>query len=128
MHCKDGSKVPFLETECIFVDLDHIIADDWEIVDGSKVIDDLNITTFTFGEAVSRLKRGQKVARKGWDGKGMFLFYVSEYTLILENGYIPKMHNVNQLPWIAMKTADNSLAPWLASQTDMLANDWMVID
>lgn len=68
MYCKDGSKVPFMETECIFVDIDHMMADDWEIVDGDSITG-LNVSTFTFGEAISRVKRGERVARKGWNGK-----------------------------------------------------------
>ena len=62
MHCKDGSVIPFLETEDIFVDLDNIVADNWIICDE---IDEatLNIQTFTFGEAISNLKRGKRVSR-----------------------------------------------------------------
>lgn len=58
MHCKDGSVIPFLETDDIFVDLDNIVADNWIICDD---IDEttLNIQTFTFGEAISNLKRGK---------------------------------------------------------------------
>ena len=49
MYCKDGSKVPFMETECIFVDIDHMMADDWEIVDGDSITG-LDVSTFSFGE------------------------------------------------------------------------------
>lgn len=62
MHCKDGSVIPFLETEDIFVDLDNIVADNWIICDD---IDEfkLNIQTFTFGEAISNLKRGKDMEK-----------------------------------------------------------------
>ena len=72
MHCKDGSVIPFLETDDIFVDLDNIVADNWVIyddIDESK----LNIQTFTFGEAISSLKRGKRVQRKGWNGKNQYI-------------------------------------------------------
>lgn len=77
---------------------------------------------FTFGLAIEAIKKGIRVARKGWNGKNMWLEYVSsdKYTsLSIHNGL---------LPWIGMKTADDCFVPWLASQTDMLAEDWEIID
>lgn len=86
-----------------------------------------------FGEALEALKQGEKVARAGWNGKGMWLGLVSaENYMILkaphgdgqdtEDG---ECHGL--LPWIGMKTADHKFVPWLASQTDMLAEDWIVV-
>lgn len=81
---------------------------------------------FDFGSAIDLLKAGSKVARKGWNGKGMWLKLVKKGYFdvgisIVENGF-------NLLPWIGMKTADNSFVPWLASQADMLAEDWIEIN
>ena len=81
-----------------------------------------------FGCAIEALKNGMKVARKGWNGKGMFLLYVpSEKWAIIEKiGLgIPKG---NLLPWIGIKTIDNKFVPWLASQTDILAEDWEIVE
>jgi len=80
-----------------------------------------------FGKAIEKLKVGKKVARQGWNGKGMFL------KLIDSGGYSIREPIVDDkilslLSWIGMKTADNSFVPWLASQTDMLAEDWVVIE
>ena len=81
-----------------------------------------------FGQAIEKLKEGKKVARKGWNGKGMFLFIVKP---IMPN---PSNHTVNTLGMfindsICMKTAqDEIVVGWLASQTDMLAEDWGVVD
>lgn len=72
-----------------------------------------------FGSAVAALKNGQRVQRAGWNGKGMFLFYVQSWTYT--DG---QQDNYPNLPFIAMKTADNKVVPWLASQTDVLAEDW----
>lgn len=69
---------------------------------------------FNFGEAIERLKRGEQVCRSGWNGKGMYLFYVN----YMEGSW---------LPFIAMKTVDGKLVPWLASQTDILAEDWLEV-
>ena len=69
-----------------------------------------------FGEAISELKKGNKVTRKGWNGKNMWLGL-----------QIPDANSKMTLPYIYMKTADNNQVPWLASQTDMLSEDWEVI-
>lgn len=84
-----------------------------------------------FGEAVEALKKGEVVCRSGWNGKGMFLLYV-EYSNSVEAEERPHCHyhniKVEGLPWIGMKTADDKFVPWLASQTDILADDWEVLE
>ena len=70
-----------------------------------------------FGWALDRLKAGMKVARRGWNGKGMWL-----------NLQVPDAHSKMSLPYIYMKTADDHQVPWLASQTDMLAEDWEIVE
>ena len=81
-----------------------------------------------FGEAIKALKEGKRVARTGWNGKGMFLLYVpsEKWGIIDKIGLdIPKG---NLLSWIGMKTADGTFVPWLASQMDMLAEAWIIIE
>ena len=79
-----------------------------------------------FGEAIKALKEGQRVARSGWNGKSMWLCLVEGYSYNPNEGATHAL-GCQKLPWIGMKTADNSFVPWLASQTDMLAEDWVVI-
>ena len=82
----------------------------------------------TFGQALEALKSGKKVARNGWNGKRMFLLYVpsEKWGIIDKIGLgIP---NGNLLSWIGIKTADNKFVPWLASQTDMLSEDWEIVE
>ena len=75
-----------------------------------------------FGHAIEALKQGHRVARIGWNGKGMFLWYVPTWT------YTDGKHdNYPNLPFIGMKTATGEFVPWLASQTDILAEDWVII-
>lgn len=79
-----------------------------------------------FGHALELLKRGEKVARKGWNGKGMFLFLATGKQFESDNlgDQLPEI--VNDV--ICMKTAQNTICiGWLASQTDMLADDWEII-
>lgn len=75
-----------------------------------------------FGEALHALRRGRKVARAGWNGKGMWL------TLIPNEGVVLEDSGLRLLPWIGMRTADAGFVPWLASQTDVLASDWIIVE
>ena len=78
--------------------------------------------TFTFGEALNYANNGHRIARIGWNGKEMFLFKINNWTYT--DG---KQDNYPNLPFIAMKTADDKVVPWLASQTDILAPDWCLV-
>lgn len=99
-----------------------------------------------FGQAIEALKQGKMVARKGWNGKGMFIYLVKgrlveheefrgEAINAVKMAY--KLEgNVNEYPssrivnsHIDMKSADGSLViGWLASQIDMLAEDWNIVE
>jgi len=85
----------------------------------------------TFGEALVALKAGKKVSRAGWNGKGMFLFLVPGSTFKVSRapllGIYPEGTEINYCPHIDMKTADEKVVPWLASQTDVLAEDWNIL-
>lgn len=89
-------------------------------------------TIMTFGVALNHLKDGRKVARRGWNGKGMFLFLVPGSTFKVNRapllGIYPEGTEINYCPHIDMRTADNKIVPWLASQTDILAEDWQVVE
>lgn len=80
-----------------------------------------------FGGALFALKQGQRVARAGWNGRGMWLKLVTADEWYLYTGDIECYGDVRGLPWIGMKTVDGGFVPWLASQTDMLAEDWAVV-
>jgi hypothetical protein len=68
-----------------------------------------------FGAALEAMRDGRRVARQGWNGRGMALELVSGATAD---------DNRQMLPFIAMRTVQGEWVPWLASQTDMLAEDW----
>jgi hypothetical protein len=84
---------------------------------------------YSFGQAVEMLKEGRKVAREGWNGKGLHLEL-----------QVPDEHSKMTLPYIYMQyptapasdTAPanhiNARVPWLASQTDILAEDWVIVE
>lgn len=93
-----------------------------------------NMENLNFGQAVEALKNGKMVARKGWNGKGMYLFLIGENGLKSQvaRPYWTYTNGVNDnmplLPFLAMKTADEKVVPWLASQTDILAEDWTIVE
>lgn len=72
--------------------------------------------TFDFGRALRHLKAGKKVARGGWNGKGMWIAL-----------QVPDEHSTMNRPYICMRPVDGQLVPWVASQTDMLADDWVLV-
>ncbi|WP_307894058.1 DUF2829 domain-containing protein [Bacillus swezeyi] len=82
-----------------------------------------------FETALFLLKKGYKVARRGWNGKGMFLYYVpaNSYPAQTEAAKEHFGDMVDYGAYIAMKTAQGNVVPWLASQTDVLAEDWEII-
>jgi len=96
----------------------------------------------TFGLAIEAMKKGKKIARKGWNGKNMWLVHMSGMTLPAFNDQtsgkkvndrtaklIGENTPLETLPYIAMWTADKKWLPgWLASQTDMLAEDWFIVE
>lgn len=86
---------------------------------------------WSFGVALNALKSGQRVQREGWNGKGMFLVLVTPGDSLpfgdQRPAYLTRSAPGFPLPWIGMKTADDGFVPWLASQTDMLAEDWWVL-
>ena len=90
--------------------------------------------TFDFSIALDELKAGSRVYREDWNGKNMFV--------VLQKGYpdgipinantanatgIPEGTILKFLPYLMLRTAQDDFVPWLASQTDMLAEDWMVV-
>lgn len=80
-----------------------------------------------FGGALHHLRNGERVQRFGWNGKGMFLFMIAGGAWEFQTD-VSGVDEIDTLPFICMKTADNKLVPWLASQTDMLAEDWCIVE
>ncbi len=88
--------------------------------------------TKDIGWAKEQMLNGELVARAGWNGKKMFLFYVpgsnfkvnrAPLNVIFEEGT-----EINYQPHIDMKTADGTIVPWLCSQSDLLAEDYIVVE
>ena len=91
--------------------------------------------TMNFGDAIACMKAGSKIARQGWNGKNMFIVYQEGYPdgiecterlakkLGLRNGEMVVVR-----PYMQMKCADGALQMWLASQSYILAEDWVTVE
>lgn len=100
-----------------------------------------------FGQAIEAVKNGKLAARKGWNGKGMFIFMRPECELTAETvvnkvqslpaalkEWVAKNYGdssedvIKFTPYLCMKAADNTIVNgWMASQTDMLSEDWEIL-
>jgi len=86
-----------------------------------------------FGNAIDALKDGDRVSRKGWNGAGMFVYYVPAAAYPAQRN--DKGTMIGRFPgdmvpyraYLAMKTVDNEVVPWTISQTDALAEDWFIV-
>ena len=86
-------------------------------------------SAMSFGLAVEAMKKGKRVARAGWNGKGMWIRYIGPQDWQFDLDSISETEmDCEQYGFLAMKTADNKFVPWLASQTDMLADDWQIVE
>lgn len=127
MHCKDGRILDIRETEDVDYTLKFIMRDDWEVVSGD--VKELDIQTFTFGEAISRMKRGQKVARKGWNGKDQYIELAKNISYQNRDGKVINcVHENIGNKAIAFVGTSGVQMGWLASQADMLAEDWIIME
>jgi len=86
---------------------------------------------YNFGEALALLKAGHRVARESWNGKGMWLFLNPGLTSFgcddMQEMSGLRQDEIEELPYICMVTVDKKIVPWLASQTDLLVEDWVVL-
>lgn len=107
---------------------------DWEVVADDQQTPDptaVPVPNFSFSVALDYLKQGKKVAREGWNGKGMFLFLADgiEFSTDADLSCVEDMEGDLTCPSIVLKTADNKfVVGWLASQIDMLADDWNIVE
>lgn len=85
----------------------------------------------SFSLALAAVRGGKRVAREGWNGKGMFIFLVGGSTFTVNRepllSILGEGTEVQYHGHIDMKTAQGYIVPWLASQADMLADDWSIV-
>lgn len=134
-HFEDACSEQDVPTGRLFPrDLMWVMNGDWEVVeDDREVIESsaVPVPNFSFSIALDYLKQGKKVARAGWNGKGMFLFLADdiEFHTEADLSCVSDLEGDLTEQSIVLKTADNKfVVGWLASQTDMLADDWNIVE
>lgn len=89
-------------------------------------------TALSFSLALEAIKVGHKLRRYGWNGKGMFIFLVQGSTFQVNRpplkGIFRDGTTINYRPHLDMKTANGEIVPWVASQSDLLGDDWEVVE
>lgn len=92
------------------------------------------VVGLNFGLALEAAKKGAKISRKGWNGKGMWVVYRTGYPEGIPCNKntadavgIPEGTLFKVQPYLQMKCVDGSFQMWLASQSDMLADDWVIV-
>ena len=129
MHCKDGAVLEIRETDRLSYTLENICSDEWVIADETNTPVLGGIATFHFGEAIKYLKRGLKVARLGWNGKGQYVELATCISYKNREGCAvnAEHRNIGNKALAFVGTSGVQLG-WLASQADMLADDWQIVE
>ncbi len=129
MHTKEGKELDIRETERVEYTALNICSNDWVIADKNNCPELGGEATFGFDEAIKYLKRGLKVKRKGWNGKEQYIELASNVSFKSPNGDI---YNVDHIDMgnkaIAFHGTSGVQLGWLASQSDMLSEDWTFVE
>lgn len=126
MHTKDGEELDIRETQRVKYTLANILSGTWQIADEKNCPILGGEATFSFGEAIKYLKRGMKVARKRWNGKKQYIQLATGISYKTVNGDIVNCeHDAIGNMAIAFVGTSGVQMGWLASQADMLADDWV---
>lgn len=126
MHTKYGEELDIRGTRVVEYTIMSITSDEWIIADETNCPQLGGEATFSFGEAIKYLKRGMKVARKGWNGKKQYIELAREISYLTPDGHIVNCdHDCIGNNAIAFYGTAGVQMGWLASQADMLAEDWI---
>ena len=126
MYTKDGDCLDIRETQNVEYTLQNILSDEWVYADSRNCPILGGEATFSFGEAIKYLKRGFKVARKGWNGKKQYIQLATGISYkTADNEIVNCEHDAIGNKAIAFVGTSGVQMGWLASQADMLAEDWI---
>lgn len=126
MHCKDGTVLDIRETQVVEYTTMNICSDEWVIADENNCPQLGGEATFSFGEAIKYIKRGMKVKRKGWNGKNQHIELATRISyMTASDEFVNVEHDAIGNKAIAFCGTSGVQMGWLASQADMLADDWV---
>lgn len=126
MHTKDGDVLDIRQTDRPLYTFSNIASDEWQIADEDNCPVLGGEALFSFGEAIKYLKRGMKVSRKGWAGKRQYIQLATGISYVDATGQVVNCeHDAIGNQAIAFVGVSGVQMGWLASQADMLAEDWI---
>lgn len=126
MRTKDGEDLDIRETQRVEYTLSNILSDEWIMADETNTPVLGGEATFSFGDAIKYLKRGLRVARKGWNGKEQYIELASGISYADPDGAITNAdHAAIGNQDIAFVGISGVQLGWLASQADIFAEDWV---
>lgn len=128
MHCRDGVVLEIRETDRLSYTIENILSDEWMFADETNTPELGGVAAFGFGEAFKYLKRGLKVARQGWNGKNQHIELASNISYTMGGEVVNCNHDAIGNKAIAFVGTSGIQMGWLASQADMLAEDWRIVD
>lgn len=126
MHTKNGEELDIRATKMVEYTVLNICSDEWQLADEKNCPQLGGEAMFGFSDAIRYLKRRLKVARKGWNGKKQYIELAKNISYLTPDG---EKHNCNHNAIgnqaIAFVGTSGVQMGWLASQADMLAEDWV---
>ena len=135
MHCRPGNSdtgnpiMDIRETQRVEYTMMNIVSEDWMIADESNTPILGGVATFGFGDAIKYMKRGLKVKRQGWNGKNQYIELATGISYKNATGEVVNCdHAAIGNMAIAFVGTSGVQMGWLASQADMLAEDWIFVE
>ena len=129
MHTKDGVDMDIREMQIQDYTFSNIASDEWTLADSKNCPELGGEATFSFGEAIKYLKRGMKVARKGWNGKKQYIQLATRISYMTADDKVVNCeHDAIGNKAVAFVGTSGVQIGWLASQADMLADDWIIVE
>ena len=124
-----GELLDIRETQRVEYTLSNVLSDEWIVADNENCPVLGGEATFDFGAAVKYMKRGMKVARKGWNGKKQYIQLAAAISYKTADGAIVNCdHDAIGNKAVAFVGTSGVQMGWLASQADMLAEDWVFVE
>lgn len=126
MHTKDDVELDIRETERVEYTLLNILSDEWMVATHENTPVLGGVATFDFGSAIKYMKRGLKVKRQGWNEKDQHIELAKNISYVTPDGAVQNCdHEAIGNQAIAFVGTSGVQMGWLASQADMLAEDWI---
>lgn len=126
IHTKDGLILDIRNTEMVANTILNICSDEWEPANAKNCPLIVSTPTFGFGDAINYMKRGFKVKRQGWNGKDQHIELAKNISYVTPDGAVQNCnHDAIGNQAIAFVGTSGVQMGWLASQADMLSEDWI---